>query len=348
MRPRLGIHGRSNSGDRGGGTPPLSPEDRWLYERIAVLTYPLPPRVLERKDGSFDVQRKMSARWVLDRLKEEGIVVTLRRVLYVQDEIINLGIVEPIVRLSREQREIHRLEGDLKRRFKIPGRVLLVPGFPEMLEPEIAETHRREIRERVIQMMVTRLAELLDEILARAATAPRAAGSTYILTVSGGRTMRRLAEELARTWRPGPFPSPMRAQAASGPRNDQGTEYDANAIVRLIAPVFRATPREMLNEAFVTHEAWGHVKRRPTVADALRSIHEGHTLLMSVGAEPHDEMQPVRGKIVANLCTLMLDEDGREVRTTFVGSARRTRASARWPGIRAGTWSSRRGAARRP
>jgi DNA-binding transcriptional regulator LsrR (DeoR family) len=112
----------------------------------------------------------------------------------------------------------------------------------------------------------------------------------------------------------------MRVQAAIGPtRKDQGTEYDANAIVRLIAPVLRATPGEMLNEAFVTHELWDHVRRRPAVADALRSIHQGHILLTTVGAEPHDEMQAVRGKIVANLCTLMLDEDGREVRTKQVG-----------------------------
>ena len=305
--------------------------ERWLLERIAVLTHPYPPRILERKDGSFELQRKMSARWVRERLKEEGIELPLKRVLAYQDKIHELGIVRTIINLSSEECEVHRLENKLKRRFTLRGRVLLVSGFPEMLDEELTSARRRYLHEQVMQKMVTLLAAYLDELLVRAAAVPRPDGAEYTVTIGGGRTMRLLSDELVRTPRPGPWPSPLRFQAAVGPTGaHQGTPEEANAIVRRIAAVFGAVPGEMLNEALVTRQVWDLVKTRPAVANALRWIYEGDLFLTTVGAgdgrianddKMHTEvLAAVRAlKVVANICTVMLNEDGREVRTRHVG-----------------------------
>jgi DNA-binding transcriptional regulator LsrR (DeoR family) len=75
---------------------------------------------------------------------------------------------------------------------------------------------------------------------------------------------------------------------------------------------------------------WDLVKNRPVVANALRSVYQGDLLLATVGLGDrriaHDDathnelLATVRAeKVVASLCTLMLDENGHEVRTRYVG-----------------------------
>jgi len=317
----------------------LPPDDDQLIDKIVSLTFPLQPRIRKRPDGSRQERYKLSLREVQDELRKQGIKRSVEFIASRLEEGFNRRIVIPLVNLSDEEREAHRLAGALKEYFKVPGFVCTVPGFRKMLDPAISREERRAIHRTVIEKMTLSVAPHLDRLLAKAADAPRAADAPpYTVAWAWGWTTQVLGEVCARTDHDGPRPSPLRFQAAIGTTGPQHMgPSEANVIVHRVAPLFGAIPAEMPNEAIVTRDHYAAAISRPAVATAMQAIDYADILMSAIGCiRPGGECSDYRISrdplvneqataaayavgATTNICTVLIDEDGGPVATDFVG-----------------------------
>lgn len=248
------------------------------------------------------------------------------------------GLFEVKVYLPEERKDIVRLQEKVRKKFRLE-KVLLVPGYPRMVEELKRDEHRR-IHSAVIRSMADRVAPYLDELIAAAAKRRREAAAAgehcepYRIGVAWGQTLHNICEELLTSHRKVRLKE-VEVLPIIGITSTLNTEpVEANVVAMDMARAYGGVSAQLPAPAFVLDMDSGADRPGRQVREMLAKIRSGVDIVItSMGPVIGDgsdaaaditlSNDPVMNRelidsaraagAVGNICYWLYNKDGDEV-----------------------------------
>jgi DNA-binding transcriptional regulator LsrR (DeoR family) len=269
--------------------------------------------------------------------EEMGIAVPAVTILL--HEAFRRGMFLTIIQLPQEKTEVPRLEDTVQSAYGLK-KVLLVPGYGEMLD-ELSAQRRRNIHSQVILDMARRVAGYLDERLAAAGERLREAAQTgrkvahFLVGVAWGRTMNNIACHLCSTRRPTrlPFLEVLPIVGTTCASNSSGVE--ANVVAMDVARAYGGSAAQLPCPAVVdaldasiasrlrqVRQVLAALKRVDIVVTGMGPVLENGTDEdMRLSNDPDTNALLVKAARAAGacgeICFWLWNKEGKEVKTDY-------------------------------
>ncbi len=242
-----------------------------------------------------------------------------------------LGIVFPQLSIPKERAQVLRLERKVKQRYPKLREVLLVPGFPSMLDKPTRE-HRQTVHMQVVRAMARRVADYLDEFVAKYV----GNANGVLIGCAWGRTVHAVAEFLNMTPRAVQLPL-LRAMPIVGVTlATHEHPVEANVVASHIATAFGGSSGQLPSPAILDAMSADFVLKSPEIRRILRDIEACELVLTGMGPILHDpdgdseirlvndpetnqkliEAARARGAI-GEMCSWFFNEAGEPVETRY-------------------------------
>jgi DNA-binding transcriptional regulator LsrR (DeoR family) len=252
-------------------------------------------------------------------------------IIAMRNEAIKAGLVRVLLRLPEEQAQVRRLQVKVREAFGLRD-VVLVPGFPDMMNPDVPAERRRNLHRDVRRDMAVEAAAYLDRAVELAwQRAPR---GRYQVGVAWGFTMRRVADALRARPRPEKRPDELVFVPIIGiTSNENRDSIEACTLAVEFAVSYNARGALFGCPAFVRRSEMDAVRSIPQIGAMMERIRMSDFVATGLGPiadinEPEEIrlsgdpaqsrmlFQDARAKAVGECCYWLFDREGQEVTDT--------------------------------